>query len=109
MDGLFSMYSEWLSHTTADCVLPDGYHSTAKTASVAWVQGYDSYILRRIITEIDLPESAFIIATNHDCIWIEHDAGFDVSPIARQMEAIADDVCQSSGLFRVDVETIAHS
>ena len=109
LDYLFRFYVMWKKALPQSLTLPDGFEATGASPSVTHVQGTDSYILRRIVTEIDLPESAFIIATNHDCIWLESQTGFDVSPIAKQMEAIADDVCHSDGLFRVDVETIAHS
>jgi hypothetical protein len=110
LDKLFSQYVYWKKSLSPVLVLPDGFEATGENPAVTHVQGTDAYILRRIVSEIDLPEGARIIATNHDCVWVEHTAGFDISPIARQMEAIADQTCKVvTPLFRVDVETIPHT
>ena len=66
LDRLFSVYVTWRKGLPHSFILPDGFEATGTSPSVTHVQGTDAYILRRLITEIELPGSAFIIATNHD-------------------------------------------
>lgn len=103
LDFLFPRYVKWKEGVGTEYTLPDGFTARSSSGLVAHVQGTDAYILRRIVCEIASPP---IIATNHDCIWVEHPSGYDPSPIAREMESIADDTLGCPGLFRVDIETV---
>ena len=105
LDSLFKVYCQWRKGLKSEYPLPDGFIATGSSPSVTAVQGTDAYILRRVLME---SQDWDVIATNHDCLWVEHDSGVDVSPLARLMEQIADDVTNSTGLFRVRVETVKH-
>lgn len=106
LDRLFTRFVVWKKTLGHEYTLPDGFTATGASPSVTAVQGTDAYILRRIVTELVLPEGAEVIATNHDCVWVECQCGTDPAPMAHQMEAIADAVVGVEGLFKVSVETI---
>lgn len=106
LDKLFASYLYWKRGITVEAQMPDGFTSRAKNATVAHVQGMDAYILRYIITHISLPDDVNIIATNNDCLWVEHPVGYDTSSIATFMESVANELCGVKKLFRVDIETI---
>ena len=106
LDTLFSVYTAWRASLPDTCTLPDGFTSTAKIPSVAWAQGYDAYILRQIVTRIQLPKDVWAIATNHDSVWVEHPLDFDPYVVARFMEDVAKEALGDDAFFRVTLDTV---
>lgn len=109
LDGLFRVYKDWLtSLSTEDFVLPDGFKAEGKSPAPTLVQGWDSYILRQIVSSVDgvLPPDTFVIATNHDCIWVEAPEGESMTQVATFMENLANGALKAESLFRVCVEKI---
>lgn len=109
LDSLFRVYKDWLCALSPDSfILPDGFKAEGKSPAPTLVQGWDSYILRQLVSSVGgvLPPDTFVIATNHDSVWIEAPEGENMTQVATFMENLANEALKAEGLFRVCVEKI---